>query len=216
VGVPKPSLEISEIVADNKGGLHDEGNGTPDWIEIRNCSTAPVALAGVSLGQKFFGNSERMLFTNVTLAPGQHYVIFADNNPAQSSLHAPFKINRDGDQLLLTGIAPSGARFLIDNVNFGPQPANTAWARLGCAGPWRQTSPTPRAANVAGRWAGLVQGDMFVFGFPTTNGFNYVVEHTANVASTNWTAYPAVGGNGLEQTIVQPVAGSRFFRVKRQ
>ncbi len=216
VGAARPGLEISEILANNKGGLRDEASGTPDWLEIRNISTNAIPLTGVALGQKFFGNSGRLAFTNVTLAPGQHYVIFADNNPAQSAQHAPFKMNRDGDQLVLTGTSANGTRVLIDTVTFGPQQANVAWARLGPEGLWRRTSPTPYAANVPRGWDLYIEPSMLVFGFATTNGFNYVVEHTDNVASTNWTALPAIRGDGLERTVTQPTGPSRFFRVRRQ
>lgn len=218
VSAPKPPLEISEIVADNRGGLQDEANGTPDWIEIRNCSTSPVSLAGVSLGQKFFGSSERMVFANtLTLAPGQHYVIYTDNNSSQGPLHAPFSMNRDGDQLVLTGIAPNGARMLIDSVSFGPQSANVAWARLGCGGAWGTALPTPRAANAPGGWAGRVQADgTFTFAFATTTGFTYVAEYTDNITSGAWNALPPASGNGLEQTVTQPLTPHRFFRVRRQ
>ncbi|HEY2953525.1 MAG TPA: FG-GAP-like repeat-containing protein, partial [Verrucomicrobiae bacterium] len=216
IGAPRPPLEISEVLGDNRGGLHDEGNGTPDWIEIRNCSTNPVSLAGVSLGQKFFGTDGRMSFTNTTLAPGEHFVIYADDAAAQGPLHAPFKLNKDGDQLVLTGLAPDGSRMLIDSVSFGPQTANVSWSRLGCGGPWRTSLPTPRAGNLSSSWASLVRSNTFLFAYPTTNGFKYTVEFTDDVAARAWSALPAVNGNGLEQTITQPLEPRRFFRVKRE
>jgi hypothetical protein len=218
VGATKPPLEISEVLADNRGGLQDEGGGTPDWIEIRNCSTNSVPLTDVSLSQKFFGTDARLSFSNTVLAPGQHLVVFADNNPAQGALHAPFRLNRDGDQLLLTGRAPDGTRMLIDSVTFGAQTANVAWSRLGCAGPWRMAAPTPRAGNVASVWTSLVLSNTFLFAYPTTatNGFYYTVEYTDDVAAPTWNALPAIRGNGLEQTVTQPQGARRFFRVRRQ
>jgi hypothetical protein len=215
VGVPRPPLEISELVADNRTGLRDEANGTPDWVEIRNCSATPVSLSGVSLGQKFFGSSERLFFTNVTLAPGQHHVLYADNNTAQGPLHAPFGVSRNGDTLVLTGLTPNGSRFLIDNVTFGAQPADTAWARLGCGGPWRKSAPTPRAANAPGGWVALADAANFTLGFATDIGSTYTVEYTDTLPPTSWRALPTVNGNGLEQTITQPLGARRFFRVRR-
>src|ERR1051325_4291175 len=61
--LPTP-VEISEIVANNVTGLTDERGGRPDWVEIRNCSSQPLSLVTVSLGLKFFGDSDRMTFTN--------------------------------------------------------------------------------------------------------------------------------------------------------
>jgi hypothetical protein len=216
VAPPLGSLEISEIVPDNKGGLRDEANSSPDWIELRNISTNAISLNGIALGQKFFGNSGRMAFTNVTLAPGQHYVVFADDNSSQGPLHAPFNLNKDGDNLVLTGVSSNGTRLLIDSVTFGPQEANASWARLGPRGLWRTTAPTPYAGNVPRGWDLYVEPSMHVFGFATTNGGNYVVEYSQNLGSTNWTALPPVRGNGLEQTVTQPNAPYRFYRVRRQ
>jgi hypothetical protein len=215
VGVPRPPLEISEVVADNRTGLRDEANGTPDWIEIRNCSAAPVSLAGVSLAQKFFGSGERLYFTNVTLAPGEHYVLYADNNADQGLLHAPYEMNDDGDSVVLTGIAPNGARMLIDNVAFGAQSRDTAWARLGCGGPWHSSAPTPRAGNAPAGWSALADANTFTFGFATVPGSTYTVEYADTLAPTSWTALPPVSGTGIEQTVVQPLTPRRFYRVRQ-
>jgi hypothetical protein len=56
---------------------------------------------------------------------------------------------------------------------------------------------------------------MIVFGFATTDGFHYEVEHSDDIAATNWTALPAVRGDGLERTVTQPSTARRFFRVKQ-
>jgi hypothetical protein len=216
VGFPRPPLEISEVVADNRTGLRDESNGTPDWIEIRNCSTGPVSLDGVSIAQKFFGSGERLYFTNVTLAPGEHYVLYADNNTDQGLLHAPFEMNDDGDSVVLTGIAPRGARMLIDNVSFGTQSRDTAWARLGCGGPWHTSAPTPRAGNAPNGWSTQADADTFTFGFATVPGSTYTVEYTDTLAPASWRALPPVSGTGLEQTVVQPLTPRRFFRVRQE
>jgi hypothetical protein len=42
------------------------------------------------------------------------------------------------------------------------------------------------------------------------------VEFTDDFAAPRWNTLPAVTGNGLEQTITQPMGGRRFFRVKRE
>jgi len=216
VGVPRPALEISEVLARNVGGLRDETGGSSDWIEIRNCSAQPVSLAGVTLGQKFFGNSERISFTNGTLAAGQHLVLFADNNTKQGPLHAPFKINTDGDQLILTGETRNGARYFIDSVSFGSQTQNVAWARMGCGGPWMASTPTPRAGNVAGAWRGIVRPDNFLFAYPTRAGANYTVEFKDDLNAPFWSTASTATGLGLEQVVEVPLGAQRFFRVREE
>jgi hypothetical protein len=217
IGVPRPPLEISEIVPYNTTGLTDEAGGTPDWVEIRNCSGATVSLAGVGLSEKFFADDERMSFTNwPSLAPGQHLVLYADGKPSQGPLHAPFKLNRAGAQLLLTGTAANGGRFLIDVLTYGAMPRNTALARLGCGGPWVSNTPTPRAANVAGAWKGLVDGSSFLFAYPTMPGHTYTVESSDALTPPNWGPRQQTSGNGVEQTLREPLAPKRFFRVRDQ
>ena len=48
-------------------------------MEIRNCSTAPVSLRGVTLATRFFGYGSRLSFaTGDTLRPGEHRLVLAD------------------------------------------------------------------------------------------------------------------------------------------
>jgi FG-GAP-like repeat/Lamin Tail Domain len=215
IGRSQPALEISEIVAGNESGLQDEQGSTPDWIEIRNASTEVVSLLGVGLSQRFFGNGERLVFTNdVMLAPGQPLVIFADGKPERGQLHAPFKLNRNGDRLRLTAVTSTGARLLLDQLEFGVQTPDTALARLGRGGPWAAGIPTPRAGNVVGPWRSLTQSNSFLLAFPTRAGHTYTVQYKDRLGASTWTTLPPVLSIGLEQTIEQPWQASRFFRVR--
>lgn len=217
IGVPKPPLEISEIVAFNASGLTDERGGRPDWVEIRNTSSNAVSLTGVTLGPKIFGDGERMNFTNrPSLGPGEHLVIYADSNPSQGQLHAPFRLNRLGEQLVLTGTTPAGARFVIDALTYGPQSSDTALARLGSGGPWVTGPPTPRSANVTGLWRGVVQPDGFILAFPTRAGRTYTVEYRGALGSGSWIPLPPVRGVGLELTVQWPLFPKWFFRVREE
>jgi hypothetical protein len=217
IDAPRIAVEISEVVSDNRGGSRDEGGGTPDWIEVRNTSTGTVSLAGVQLASKFFGNGSRYEFpTNRSLVPGEHLVLFADSKTNQGSLHAPFNLNSNGDEVWLTGTAATGARSLIDAVKFGTQGANKAWARLGVSGPWRVAEPTPALPNLVNTWAGLPQSDgTFTFGYSTQPGFRFTVEYADSIKSSTWVALPAVVGTGAEQSVTQPMGAKRFYRVRR-
>jgi len=158
-----------------------------------------------------------MTFTNgVTLTPGQHLVIYADAKPELGPLHAPFKLSATGDHLVLEGLTDRGARYLIDTVDFGPQAQDIALARLGCAGPWVKSVPTPRAANVPGPWRALVQSNTFLLAYPTRAGSSYTVEFKDQLNAAGWTVLPAVQGIGLEQTVQQPLGPNRFYRVREQ
>ena len=217
IGVPRPPLEISEIVADNISGLTDERGGRADWVEIRNTSSNTISLAGVTLGPKIFGDGERMTFTNrPSIGPGEHIVIYADGNPSQGQLHAPFRLNRLGEQLALTGTTAAGARFVIDAVTYGPQSANSALARLGQGGPWIVGSPTPRAGNVEGLWRSIVDPVNFLLAFPTRAGRTYTVQYRDELGGAPWVSLPPVRSVGIEQAVQSPLAARRFFRVREE
>jgi hypothetical protein len=216
VGAPRPPVEISELVAFNAGGLVDERGTNTDWVEIRNCSDTPVSLNGLGLSQNFFANSSRFAFSNsMVLNPGQHLVVFCDDNPAVGPLHAPFKINRLGDRLTLTGMGANGARTFIDTVTFGPQTTNVAYARLGCGGEFMTSAPTPRAANVPGAWRGIVRTNgQFTFAFPTITNQIYRVQYKDSLSISNWTSLVPIMGNGVERVLTEPLGSQRFYRVR--
>lgn len=221
VGAPETAaagLEISEVVAVNSTGLRDETGATPDWVEIRNTSANAVPLRGVSLAQKFFGNGTRHTFAEGdVLQPGEYRVIYCDSRPTNGPSHAPFSLSRTGDELMLTGPGSSGARALLDHVNFGTQQPDIALARLGAAGAWRSTAPTPRTANMAEPWLGWPSfADLsFNLAFPTTTNATYTVEATDSLAAPSWRPVNVVPGNGIERIVKQPMSERQFFRVRR-
>jgi hypothetical protein len=213
IGQKPPGLEISEIVAVNDTGITDEQGRRSDWVEIRNTSTNRISLSGVSLAPGYFSEDNRMDFTAVNLAPGEHVVVYADSKPSYGDLHLPFKLDRDGDQLVLTGTTPLGGKYVIDSVSFGRQTADTGLSRLGPGGVWVEGTPTPRSANVARQWRGVIKDNRFILAYPTRIGKTYVVEHKENLTDS-WTTMPPTAGTGIELTIDQPILTTRFFRVR--
>ena len=59
----------------------------------------------------------------MTLAPGEYVIVWADEEPGEGDLHAPFKLDADGEDVYLT----DGA-VIIDQVTF---PALAAERQLG-------------------------------------------------------------------------------------
>ncbi|MDB6030356.1 MAG: hypothetical protein JWM16_694 [Verrucomicrobiales bacterium] len=215
VGGTHPAIEISEVVAGNKTGLHDEVNGTPPWLEIRNCSPNPVPLQNVSLASKYFDTGPRLDFTNgQVLLPGEHMVIFCDDKPAQGANHAPFNLSKNGDHAVLTSFSTNGARVLVDALSFGAQSNDVAYSRLDCGGPWVKNTPTPFAQNIAGTWLGVANTNgTFTFAFPTVKGKSYLVEYATSLESSLWTGLPPIVGDGIEKSVTQPTGTRRFYRV---
>ena len=188
VGGERPTLEISEVVSDNQGGLKDELGGTPDWVEIRNYGLEPVSLDGVHLGRALFEKpGERYNFPKGSrIAPGEHLVVFCDAQSQQSQWHAPFSLSSKGDGLFLSGTRePGGETTLIDGIRFDALPANQSWARLGINGAWGLHSPTPRGDNWPGLWVGSVRGGVQI-ALQTEPGAGYVIESTQTLQPGIW------------------------------
>jgi hypothetical protein len=217
----RPALELSEVVPFNNGSLLDETGGTPDWVEVRNTSGVPIPMDGIALSHDL-GDGDRYYWpTGAVLKPGEHFVIFCDNNPGQGSLHAPFRLDRNSDTLVLSGLTTNKSRTLLDWTRHGILGPDVGWARVGAGGNWRSLQPTPRACNIPGWTLSFLEtnstGVHFIFAFPTTTNGTYLIEKAAGVESaTNWQTVGTVTGNGIEKVISAPMAGGEgFFRVKK-
>jgi hypothetical protein len=141
-------LQLSEVVADNLSGLRDEAGETEDWLELENCGESVVSLDGLGLTKEYFDQDPAWRFpAGVRLAPRERLVAFCDGNPTQGGLHTSFRLDRDGDQVLLVTTAQPAA--VLDALSFGPLPGDAAFGRLDCGGdPQVLDRPTPGTANV--------------------------------------------------------------------
>jgi hypothetical protein len=92
-----------------------------------------------------------------------------------------------------------------------------AYARLGHAGPWITSIPTPREANAPGGWQGVISTDhsAFTFVYRTTTNATFTVEYADSLNAPSWTALGPVHGDGLEKTVTHPMGVSRFYRVRK-
>lgn len=136
---PPPSgVLLTEVMAGNDAFLTDPDSPEcpeyDDWIEIANRSDAPVEITGWVLSD----TSGSFTFPEQTLAAGEHLMVWADDQPEQGELHAPFKVSASGERLELR----VGAR-LVDAVVVQPVARDHTWSR-GADGSWSErASPTP-------------------------------------------------------------------------
>ena len=93
-----PELIISEVLASNNRymGIRLEYY---DLLEVKNNSDAPVNLKEYYLADKW-ENTSRYYFPDVTLQPGEFYVVYCSGLPEQGENHAPFGIGA-GDTVYL-------------------------------------------------------------------------------------------------------------------
>ncbi len=108
IGLRAQDARISEFMAANTSGAHDEDGDFSDWIEIYNPDRAPVSLRDWSLTDDP-ADLTKWRFPDVTIAGQGFLVVFAsgkDRTEPASELHTNFKLSRDGDYLAL--VQPDG------------------------------------------------------------------------------------------------------------
>lgn len=97
---PLEGLILTEVLASNSRYLPVNAQYY-DLVEVMNNSDAPVHLGGYGLTDKR-STPERYAFPDVTLQPGEYYVVYCSDDASLGENHAPFKISADGETLYLS------------------------------------------------------------------------------------------------------------------
>jgi len=139
--LPLGNVVLNEIAADNAASVSNAGK-FPDWLELFNRSTNSVSIANWSLSDS--GNARKFVFpTNITLAPGDYFVVWCDTNNASPGMHSGFNIAKGGESLFLYDANTNR----VDAVTFGQQITDLTLGRVNDL--WQLTVPTTNAINVA-------------------------------------------------------------------
>lgn len=148
--VPAESVVINECQTSNTGDFLDAFDGADDWVEIHNVGSVPVNLAGYYLTDRL-NNPTKWRFPldagdSTLVAPNGYVVLWADEEGSQGWNHTNFRLNNNGEALVLR--SPDGFT-IADSVHFGPSTPGDAYARLpNGTGPFAWVSePTPGACN---------------------------------------------------------------------
>lgn len=143
---PIEGLVLNEVMASNASTVADEYGEYEDWVELLNTGAAPVALGGLGLTDHMEGTADFVL-PDTVLAPGARLLVWADEEPEQGPLHAPFKLDADGEDLHLTDGAVT-----IEQLSWPALGSDVAWGRWpDGTGEWRLLAPaTPGSENQAG------------------------------------------------------------------
>ncbi len=138
---------INEFQSSNTSTISDAGGDYSDWIELYNAGQEPVNLSGYGLTDDA-ASPYKWIFPPVVVEPASYLLIWASGkdstNPA-GDLHTDFRIDADGETLVLT--RPDGttaseapAQALAPDQSFGRCSDDAAeWCVF--------SSPTPGAAN---------------------------------------------------------------------
>jgi hypothetical protein len=147
------AISINEVMAKNSSGYTDDQGEYEDWIELYNKGSVPVDLSGLYLSDTLSvadawqipsGNPEL-----TTIMPEDYMVFIADNEPSEGLLHTSFKLDKDGDEVVLFQ-AVGNEMNIIDQLQFGIQNADISWGRYPDGSSTLEFMPvsTPWAANI--------------------------------------------------------------------
>ena len=138
-----PELYISEVMSSNSKYLPVNGE-CYDLVEIKNNSASPIHLGEYTLTDK---RSEpgRYAFPNVTLQPGEYFVVYCSGNTTLGENHASFKISASGENVYLA----KNGQIVDALVVPGNVQKNQSFGRDGNA-PAYFAAPTPGKDNAAG------------------------------------------------------------------
>jgi hypothetical protein len=125
VGV-NPGVVINEVMAANASAYGDNAGEYDDWIELYNKSANTIDISGYYLTDNF-ANLNKWEIPVGTSIPADGYLIFwADEDSAQGTNHANFKLSGSGEFVYLL----NPAQQLIDSVSWGQQTDNMGFARI--------------------------------------------------------------------------------------
>jgi len=94
------ALVINELMAKNDTTIADNYGEFDDWIEISNTGTSDINLSGYYLTDDV-EDPFVFAFPDTVISPREYFIIWADDNPEQGSMHADFKLSSSGESLFL-------------------------------------------------------------------------------------------------------------------
>ncbi len=140
------TLFINEILADNETTISDEAGDFDDYVEIFNAGNQTVSLEGFGLTDDHRDPFRWALPADAVVAPAERLMFWLDGETFEGTLHAPFSLSADGEELFLFDAQGE----LVDFMVFDSQSADVARARYTDGSSWvDELPPTPDATNTA-------------------------------------------------------------------
>ncbi len=132
---PFPTLRLNEVLPINATGIRDAAGDRDPWIELVNDGTEPIALAGLFLSDDSSVLNKWVFPAGRVLGPGEFVVIFADDEPAETTageFHSNFRLPnapRSSVKIMLSRMQ-RGVPAVVDLVSFTVTQADMAFARI--------------------------------------------------------------------------------------
>ncbi len=125
----------------------DEAGEYDDWFEIHNSGSVSINLEGMYVSNSL-GSSKSFELPNVTIAPDEYIILWADKDLEQGELHVDFKLGSDGEAIALFETVDHG-NVLIHGWKYGIMSSDVSMGFKPEDGntPEYLTSPSPEASN---------------------------------------------------------------------
>lgn len=106
------TLVLNELMAKNETTIADNYGEYDDWIEITNTGSSDINLSGYYLTDDV---EEPFVFAfpDTVISPGEYFIIWADDDTEQGSMHADFKLSADGESIFLLY-----SLLLVDDITY--------------------------------------------------------------------------------------------------
>lgn len=214
---PPLGLQISEVVSKNETGLTEKNGKAVDWIELRNISSSPIPLEGIELADDVFASEgETYKFPQGTvLQQGEYYIIFADNDPEDGPLHAPFRLDADGDRLILLSRDHEGNGTILDVREIPELENDVSWFHLGASEQTMIGIPTPGLQNGPRQLALIPDGRNYFVVFPTENGVPFSLLSSPDFTKENSSIVLEGNGNNIEQLFSGTFVDKAFYWLEK-
>ncbi|MBU1700220.1 MAG: CotH kinase family protein [Candidatus Eisenbacteria bacterium] len=140
---PADGLVLNEVMSDNNQTLADDYGDFDDWIEIVNNGAGPVNLFGYYLTDDM-AYPQLYAFPDTTIQPGEYFILWADGETSEGSLHTSFKLSAGGEDLFF--LDGSVIRDALTIPALGAEQPYGRWP--DATGDWQLLSlATPGAEN---------------------------------------------------------------------
>ncbi len=139
-------IVVNEFVAsnDSTSGIMDAEGEFEDWIELYNNTDTAVDLFGYYLSDDTDNPKKWAFPAGTVIGPNDYLIVWADQNLSEEGVHAYFKLEKDGEQIILSH--QDGT--VLDSLTYAEQSTNVPSARVpNGTGDFINQTPTFNATN---------------------------------------------------------------------
>lgn len=121
------AIVINEVMAKNSAVNADPEGDYQDWVELYNPGNEAINLESFFLSDRW-SDPSRWAIPSVTMDPGDHLLIWCDDESSEGALHASFTLAASGDELFLFQKEDNEWR-LHDSIDWLNAPENDSYGR---------------------------------------------------------------------------------------